>query len=274
MRLVLKIDNAIASNRECTQKLTNAVVRLLGDGHRVMIIVAEDPENPEKRTTEAAPVFSNGNLRGNRRTPLDLIPIGPESRFLAACLSHAGVPSMALSGTDAGICRLRRRYHDALRATFTVEISSVDSHWIELICANGGVPVISNSVMESFGEFNLADSDQMASNCAIDWNADALIYLTDSKGITNANGMVMRWLDAATIDCQQELGNGVPGSILRGCKQALQRGVRRTRILPAASLDSLPLFYFARIEGGTEVVLATSEQPLVDSLYSVKSTST
>jgi len=273
MRLVLKINRATAGNSETQRKLTNAVVRLLGDGHRLVIIAPEGPVHPEKGAQETAPLHFNGNKYKNGASMVDRNVVCQESRFLAARLSHAGVPSMALSGTDAGICRLRKRCHNSVKTAFAIEISSVDPRWIELICSNGGVPVLSNWVMDNSSEFHLADPDQMASACAIYWNADALIYLTDHQGITNASGTVIRWLDVAAHGHHGSGNGAIADSVVEGCKHALQRGVRRTRILPAASLDSLPLFYFARIEEGTEVVLSAGEKPLAESCHSAKSNS-
>ena len=43
---------------------------------------------------------------------------------------------------------------------------------------------------------------------------------------------------------------------LEACMQALKRGVGRVRILPASQADKLPLFYFTKIECGTEVLRA------------------
>jgi len=43
---------------------------------------------------------------------------------------------------------------------------------------------------------------------------------------------------------------------LQACKDALLQGVNRVRILPAAEVEVLPEFYFARIESGTEVLVA------------------
>jgi acetylglutamate kinase len=43
---------------------------------------------------------------------------------------------------------------------------------------------------------------------------------------------------------------------LEACTQALKRGVGRVRILPASQAEVLPLFYFTKIECGTEVLRA------------------
>jgi acetylglutamate kinase len=43
---------------------------------------------------------------------------------------------------------------------------------------------------------------------------------------------------------------------LEACTDALKHGVGRVRILPASQADILPLFYFAKLECGTEVLRA------------------
>ena len=43
---------------------------------------------------------------------------------------------------------------------------------------------------------------------------------------------------------------------LEACTQALKCGVGRVRILPAAQVEMLPLFYFTKLECGTEVLRA------------------
>jgi acetylglutamate kinase len=43
---------------------------------------------------------------------------------------------------------------------------------------------------------------------------------------------------------------------LEACTQALKSGVGRVRILPAAQVEMLPLFYFTKLDCGTEVLRA------------------
>jgi acetylglutamate kinase len=43
---------------------------------------------------------------------------------------------------------------------------------------------------------------------------------------------------------------------LEACTEALRHGVGRVRILPAAQVEILPQFYFAKLDCGTEVLRA------------------
>jgi len=102
------------------------------------------------------------------------------------------------------------------------------------------------------------NADQMAAACAIACQADALIFLTDVAGVKQADGSVMPRLDtkqvAGLIDESIVSGGMMPK--LEACTQALKCGVGRVRILPAAQVEFLPLFYFAKLECGTEVLRA------------------
>ena len=98
----------------------------------------------------------------------------------------------------------------------------------------------------------------MAAACAIACHADALIFLTDVPGVKDAEGSVMPWLNmkeaAALVEHEVIAGGMLPK--LEACGHALKRGVGRVRILPAAQAEILPQFYFAKLECGTEVIVA------------------
>jgi acetylglutamate kinase len=108
------------------------------------------------------------------------------------------------------------------------------------------------------GQYYNVNADQMASACAVACQADALIFLTDVPGVKDADGLVIRWLNlnlAAELAQKSVIQGGMLPK-LDACKNALLHGVNRVRILPAAEVEVLPDFYFAKIESGTEVLVA------------------
>lgn len=88
--------------------------------------------------------------------------------------------------------------------------------------------------------------------------ADALVYLTDVPGVRGAAGEVMRWLSIDQIAemVRTEVISGGMLPKLAACREALLHGVKRVRILPASASAVLPEFCTARIEEGTEVMVA------------------
>jgi len=93
---------------------------------------------------------------------------------------------------------------------------------------------------------------------AIGTKADTLVFLTDVPGVKNAEGCVIPWLNTRQIDelISSTVISGGMLPKLDACRRALQRGVGRVRILPASQVEVLPEFYFAKVEHGTEVLVA------------------
>jgi acetylglutamate kinase len=98
----------------------------------------------------------------------------------------------------------------------------------------------------------------MAAACAICTKADALVFLTDVPGVKGADGNVMRWLSLKQIP-ELERQMVVSGGMLpklNACRDALNHGVQRVRILPADAAYLLPDLTNTRVNEGTEVMVA------------------
>src|ERR1041385_302310 len=279
MRLVLKVDSAITDNRDCGRKLAESVASLSHDGHYLAIIQGDVLEQRLEVSSvpnvqlKAGPSNGNNTAFGGANVAA-MTTISLKGWNLAGCLSRAGVPSMGLSCTDANICHLRRKFGDIDTNAFQLEASRVDPRWIEAICRNGGVPVISNAFLGELSQYGPVDPDQLAAVCAVHWNADALIFLTDSAGVRDTAGAVIRYLEIERIDSLPSASSqkSIPAALLKACKHALEHGVRRVRILPVSSIESLQLFYFSRIEHGTEVVKATEIIKAINDPIAVRQT--
>jgi acetylglutamate kinase len=98
----------------------------------------------------------------------------------------------------------------------------------------------------------------MAAACAIACQANALIFLTDVGGVKAADGSVIPWLVMKDVEELIRLSVIHGGMLpkLEACGHALDHGVGRVRILPAAEAHMLPEFYFAKLGCGTEVLAA------------------
>jgi acetylglutamate kinase len=187
-----------------------------------------------------------------------MVLAGIVNKNLVAAITAAGQPAVGLCGGDGGVFRARKKQDSEHDLGFVGEICFAEPRWIKAIWAEGGVPVLSSVALGSDGEYYNVNADQMAAACAIACQADALIFLTDVPGVKQADGSVMARLNTA------EVAGLIATAVIRGgmmpkleaCTQALKRGVGRVRILPAAQVDVLPLFYFERIDCGTEVLRA------------------
>ncbi|HEV2988335.1 MAG TPA: acetylglutamate kinase [Candidatus Angelobacter sp.] len=256
---VVKIVIQTASNKVddngCARMLAEAVAQLCHDGHQVTILHS----SAGNENTAAAP--SNDGVLGEPLNDIEAALMAVENRQLAACLDFLGIPGIGLCGSDLGIFHLRKRDDHKRRGRAVVEVSSMNSRWLGIICGNGGVPVISTLCLGAWGKYYLLPSGQAASMCATSWNADALIFLTEDDGVIDRDGTVMRWLEINQIDQLTKDRNQNDAMLvrLRACRQALKHGVHRVRILPIARAELLSLFYWTKIEFGTEVIMAATE---------------
>ncbi len=187
-----------------------------------------------------------------------MVLAGHMNKKLVAALGRVGQSAMGMCGGDGQAFRARKKTSNGHDLGFVGEISSVDTRWIETIWQESCVPVISSVALGSDGQYYNINADQMASACAVACHANALIFLTDVPGVKDADGLVIRWLDlgmAADLTQKSVIGGGMLPK-LQACKDALLHGVNRVRILPAVEVEALPEFYVAKINSGTEVLVA------------------
>src|SRR5579859_4829047 len=185
-----------------------------------------------------------------------MVLAGHMNKKLVAALGTIGQSAVGMCGGDGQAFRARKKKTNGHDLGFVGEISAVDPRWIETIWQQGCVPVISSVALGCDGQYYNINADQMASACAVACHANALIFLTDVSGVKDANGLVIRWLElnrAAELTAQSVIAGGMLPK-LAACKNALQHGVKRVRILPAMEVEVLPKFYFTKIESGTEVL--------------------
>lgn len=175
------------------------------------------------------------------------------NKCLTSLLNIVGVPAFGFCGLDGDIVRLR--LCSGGTNAFDAEVASVSPFWLNVVTENGGVPVLCNIGVAADSSWRVLNSDQLATKCAVAWNADALIFVIAGEGVRSDQGNVLRWLNVADI---HRIG-GAPTeenivTKLHGCRQALEAGVHRTRIFPVAHIEQLADFYFAALEYGTEVI--------------------
>jgi acetylglutamate kinase len=226
-------------------KFARAVACLFQDSHSVAIVHGGHTERAE---------IEEGETRAAKLCGTAMVQAETENRNLVATLSRAAIPALGICGADGGMCEIRRS-HPAGGGD-VMELANMNSRWVEVICGNRGVPVISNVALASGGEHCLLDADKLASACAKAWCADALIYLTSVDGVRDLDGSIIRWLDISYLDILKTKVAVAPDMLgsLRACREAIESNVGRVRILPLSHVDCLPSFFSSRIDVGTEVV--------------------
>jgi len=261
MKVVVKIGGAALDDAVLTGRCVRAVVKLAAAGHRVAVVHgggASLTRLLSRLGKESR--FVNG-LRvtdAETRDAALMVLAGRLNKELAAAIQSAGRPAFGLCGGDGGAFKARKLQTDGGELGFVGEISAVDGRWIELLWANGGVPVISSLALGPDGQYYNVNADQMAAACAAGCKADALVFLTDVAGVKGADAAVIGSLSAARIPGLVAAGIIRGGMLpkLKACGDALAGGVASVRILPAAAVEAVSRLGEGAIEVGTEVTAA------------------
>jgi len=148
---------------------------------------------------------------------------------------------------------------DGIDYMHTGEVRKIDSTGIHQSLDNNAIVLLSPIGYSSTGEiFNLSVED-VATQAAIELNADKLIYLVDAKGVTNARKTLIRELtldDAKNILIKnKKLDNNIQ-RCLNSAIKSCQNDVKRTHIINRHIEGALLLELFTRDGCGT---LITSE---------------
>jgi acetylglutamate kinase len=261
VKIIVKIGGAALEDRATLRKCAQGIVELAGDGHRVAVVHGGGSTLTRtlKRFGKHSE-FVNG-LRitdGETRDIALMVLAGLVNKNLVAAIVAAGLPAIGLCGGDGMAFRARRKQLPDCDLGFVGEICTADPRWLEAIWSADGVPVLASLALGADGEYYNINADQMAAACAAACHADSLIFLTDVPGVKDAAGVVIPWLttkEAGTLVADAVVGGGMLPK-LEACRQALNKGVGRVRILPAARAEILSQFYFTKLLCGTEVTCA------------------
>ena len=260
MKIVVKLGGATLEDAALLQRAALAVKQLASE-HQVAVVHGGGTALTRMLAQMGKQSQFVDGLRVTDAETRDfavMVLAGHMNKKLVAALGSVGQSAMGLCGGDGHAFRARKKMTNGQDLGYVGEICSVDPRWIETIWQQGCIPVISSVALGSDGQYYNINADQMASACAVACHANALIFLTDVLGVKDADGLVIRWLDlgmAAELTQRSVIAGGMLPK-LQACKDALLHGVNRVRILPAAEVEALPEFYFARIESGTEVLVA------------------
>jgi acetylglutamate kinase len=256
--ILVKVGGAALEDALTLRKCARAIAELAQDGHRVAVVHGGGAALTRTlaRLGKESEFVSGLRVTDAETRDVALMVLGGcVNKKLVAAIQAAGMPAIGFCGGDGMSFRARRKQISDHDLGFVGEICFVELCWINAIWQQGGIPVIASLALGSDGEYYNVNADEMAASCAAACHADALIFLTDVAGVKDAEGGVIPWLstkEAADLVASSKISGGMLPK-LQACRQALQQGVGRVRILPASEAELLPQFYFMKLSCGTEV---------------------
>jgi acetylglutamate kinase len=260
MKFVVKLGGATLEDPALLDRCSRSIAELVRDGHKVAVVHGGGVQLTRLLTQIGKKSEFVAGLRitdAETRDAALMVLGGRVNKTLVAAIDRAGQQAVGLTGGDGHVFRARKKTTGP-DLGFVGEIAQTDPTWLDAIWAMGAVPVISSIALGFDGEYYNINADEMASACAVATKADALVFLTDVPGVKGADGNVMRWLPLKEVDALEQSAVITGGMLpkLNACRNALQHGVKRVRILPANRAELLLDFPTSRLDDGTEVIAA------------------
>lgn len=150
---------------------------------------------------------------------------GSVNKQLVSALLAAGQPAFGLSGVDGRLTSVKQldpKLHFVGRPMRT------DGRLLDFLVTSGYLPVVACLAADERGQIYNVNADQMAVSCALGWQADTLLFLTDVEGVKDTRGQLIANLCPEEIEKLVASGVATAGmrAKLDAADSALRRGLK------------------------------------------------
>jgi acetylglutamate kinase len=161
---------------------------------------------------------------------------GTVNKHLVSAILATGQMAVGLSGVD-GLLTSAVPLDPDLGAVG--KPAHTDARLLDLLVNAGYLPVVACIAGDKHGNTYNVNADQMAVSCAVGWQADKLLFLTDVPGVKDQNGQVLPHLTSGEITGLIESGvaHGGMQAKLEAAQSALLAGLSEVIIAPGHEPD-------------------------------------
>ena len=193
--------------------------------------------------------------------------VGKINTDLVARLNTLGGRAVGLNGKDANLVQAKKHLADVYEngevnlvdIGYVGNVEHVNTDLIEVLLANGFIPVIAPTGVGTNGETYNINADSVAGEIAGALKAEKLLVLTDVRGIYSDYRDESSFISTLTFEKAQELiirgkidGGMIPK--VRACITALSGGAKKTHIIDGRAEHTILMEIFSDKGVGTEVV--------------------
>lgn len=236
MRVLIKIGGTLLDNPKTLKALASQIAALPAGTEPVVVHGGgrQMTRYLEERGIESR--FVNG-LRVTSPEVIDAVVkvfAGSVNKGLVAALVAEGAPAVGLSGVDAKLAEARQMSPE-LGAVG--RITRVNAEILEVLAGNGFLPVVACVAGDGDGHIYNVNADQMATACAVAFEADKLLFLTDVEGVRGPGGAILAHLtpDEGRGLVRSGVATGGMEAKLNAACEALEQGVGEVVIAPGAA---------------------------------------
>jgi len=204
---------------------------------------------------------------------VEMVLSGDINKDIVALINkHSGedVYAVGLSGRDGRLLRARKIDRSYFVEKLGIEppsadiglvgeITSVNTRLLQVLIAQNYIPVIAPIGVGEQGEAYNINADIAAAEVAKALKAEKLIFLTDTEGVKDRNGNLIKKLKDDRVEELIKDGTIGGGMIpkVRSAVEALKGGVKKVHIVDGRLPHSILLEIFTDEGVGTEITLKT-----------------
>lgn len=266
--LVVKYGGAAMDKAELREAFAEDVTLLSFIGIRTIVVHGGGPQIGQVLERQGKESRFVMGLRVTDQETMDVVSMvlgGKLNKDIVNWINGHGGQAVGLSGVDAGILQARKLHIEPPEGWEgeppdlgrVGEIREVRTGLMELLSANGFIPVVAPMGVGEDGEIYNINADTAAGHIAGALQAEKLVYLTDVPGIQDEKGNLLSSLDRAAVQAMQSRGVVSGGMLPKvdACLRALEAGVKKAHVIDGRMPHSILLEVFTDQGIGTEIVL-------------------
>lgn len=259
--IVVKYGGSAMSNEELQKNVIKDVTLLKLVGFKPIIVHGGGKEISRwvgKVGKEAE--FVNG-LRVTDGETMEIaeMVLSKVNKSLVTMVEELGVKAVGISGKDAGLLKVDKKYSDGKDIGYVGDIKAVEPQILFDLLEHDVLPIVAPiGLDDNFQTYNI-NADDAACAIAKAVKAEKLAFLTDIEGlykdIEDKSSFISR---LSAKDAQKLIADGFIGGgmlpKLNNCTQAIANGVNRVHILDGRIPHCLLLEIFTNEGVGTAIV--------------------
>ena len=206
------------------------------------------------------PEFING-LRVTDAETMEIaeMVLSKVNKSLVQMMQKLGLNAVGISGKDAGLMTVTKKFPGGKDIGFVGEVQSVNAKLLDTLLENDFIPVIAPiGSSEEFESYNI-NADDAACAVAKAISAEKLVFLTDIEGVfLDPNDKKTLISEMHISEAKEFINKGIVGGgmlpKLTNCIEAIEEGVSRVHILDGRVKHCLLLEFFTEKGIGTAIL--------------------
>lgn len=233
MRLVIKVGGTLLDDERSCQSIASELAEQAAK-HQLIVVHGGGKQVTRFLEERGIPTHFVDGMRISDAPVIDAVTkviAGSVNKRLVAAIIAAGQSAVGLSGVD-GPLTIAEPLDPALG--FVGRPVRTEKPLLDLLVGAGLLPVIACVAGDGRGNIYNVNADQMAVSCALGWQAEKLVFLTDVPGVKDRTERVLPHISPEDVRVLIESGiaHGGMQAKLTAAVSALAGGIAEVIIAP------------------------------------------